>query len=268
MLPAGLILSTRRLKSAGSEVQHELEQAPTVGKYGTRGTSNTLNHIVLVNPQSSGSDRLVGFFFRVHFSNPGDEHTGSGGLGEIAKSEECVSRIAVIGGGLAGLACAAAMAKRGFRVTVLESRQRLGGRAGSFADPATGQMSRCLPARQHGVLHEPRALLRDDRRQALSGCTAAALLRHAGPPAERVQGRPVAGTAPPRPRASRRALPHAGREAARRVGNARARAGEAGRRPAVTRLATRAPADAPHHRPVLGRGAGRARSTRRWTRSG
>jgi squalene-associated FAD-dependent desaturase len=46
----------------------------------------------------------------------------------------------VIGGGLAGLAAAAALAPRGFRVAVLESRQRLGGRAGSFADPTTGQL--------------------------------------------------------------------------------------------------------------------------------
>ena len=43
-----------------------------------------------------------------------------------------MERVAVIGGGLAGLACAAALAPRGFRVTVLESRRRLGGRAGSF----------------------------------------------------------------------------------------------------------------------------------------
>jgi predicted NAD/FAD-dependent oxidoreductase len=46
----------------------------------------------------------------------------------------------MVGGGLAGLAAAAALAPRGFRVTVLESRQRLGGRAGSFTDPATGQL--------------------------------------------------------------------------------------------------------------------------------
>jgi uncharacterized protein with NAD-binding domain and iron-sulfur cluster len=46
----------------------------------------------------------------------------------------------VIGGGLAGLAAAAGLARNGFRVTVLESRNRLGGRAGSFTDPATGQM--------------------------------------------------------------------------------------------------------------------------------
>ena len=46
----------------------------------------------------------------------------------------------VIGGGLAGLSAAVGLAGRGFRVTVLESRARLGGRAGSFTDPATGQM--------------------------------------------------------------------------------------------------------------------------------
>lgn len=57
-----------------------------------------------------------------------------------------MNRVIVIGGGLAGLAAAAALAPRGFRVTVLESRQRLGGRAGSFTDPATGQM---IDACQH-----------------------------------------------------------------------------------------------------------------------
>jgi squalene-associated FAD-dependent desaturase len=54
--------------------------------------------------------------------------------------------VLVVGGGLAGLAAAAALAPRGFRVTVLESRQRLGGRAGSFTDPATGQL---IDACQH-----------------------------------------------------------------------------------------------------------------------
>jgi squalene-associated FAD-dependent desaturase len=48
--------------------------------------------------------------------------------------------VVIIGGGLAGLAAAAALAPRGFHVTVLESRNRLGGRASSFTDPATGQL--------------------------------------------------------------------------------------------------------------------------------
>jgi squalene-associated FAD-dependent desaturase len=52
----------------------------------------------------------------------------------------------VIGGGLAGLAAASALAANGHRVTVLESRNRLGGRAGSFADVATGQV---IDACQH-----------------------------------------------------------------------------------------------------------------------
>jgi squalene-associated FAD-dependent desaturase len=50
------------------------------------------------------------------------------------------NHVVVVGGGLAGLSCAVALAPRGFRVTVLESRQRLGGRAGSFTDPVSGQL--------------------------------------------------------------------------------------------------------------------------------
>jgi squalene-associated FAD-dependent desaturase len=55
-------------------------------------------------------------------------------------------RVLVIGGGLAGLATAAALAPRGYRVTIVESRNRLGGRAGSFTDTATGQI---IDACQH-----------------------------------------------------------------------------------------------------------------------
>ncbi len=46
--------------------------------------------------------------------------------------------VIVIGGGLAGLAAAVALAERRVPVMLLESRPRLGGRASSFVDQATG----------------------------------------------------------------------------------------------------------------------------------
>lgn len=49
-------------------------------------------------------------------------------------------RILIIGGGLAGLAAATTLAPRGFDVTLLEARARLGGRASSFQDSASGQL--------------------------------------------------------------------------------------------------------------------------------
>jgi squalene-associated FAD-dependent desaturase len=50
-------------------------------------------------------------------------------------------RVAIVGGGLAGLATAVALAGRGLRVTVLESRPRLGGRASSFPDATSGELA-------------------------------------------------------------------------------------------------------------------------------
>ena len=49
-------------------------------------------------------------------------------------------RVAIIGGGFAGLAAGVELAARGFRVNVFEARPRLGGRAYSFTDDASGEV--------------------------------------------------------------------------------------------------------------------------------
>jgi squalene-associated FAD-dependent desaturase len=50
-----------------------------------------------------------------------------------------IRTIAVVGGGVAGIAAAIRLAEAGERVTLIETRKRLGGRATSFVDPRSGQ---------------------------------------------------------------------------------------------------------------------------------
>jgi len=49
-------------------------------------------------------------------------------------------RVAVVGGGLAGLAAGCALAQSGLRATLFERRPYLGGRASSYQHPATGEI--------------------------------------------------------------------------------------------------------------------------------
>ena len=49
-------------------------------------------------------------------------------------------RVVVVGGGLAGMAAAVALESAGADVTLLEARKTLGGRAGSFEDPQSGEI--------------------------------------------------------------------------------------------------------------------------------
>jgi uncharacterized protein with NAD-binding domain and iron-sulfur cluster len=48
--------------------------------------------------------------------------------------------IAIVGGGLAGLATAVALTEAGQRVALFEARRQLGGRAASFRDPVTDEL--------------------------------------------------------------------------------------------------------------------------------
>lgn len=71
-------------------------------------------------------------------------------MGQAAERVVSASgRVAVLGGGVAGLAAAVALHQAGRQVILIEARNRLGGRATSFTDPATGErIDNC----QHVVL--------------------------------------------------------------------------------------------------------------------
>ncbi|WP_254513424.1 hydroxysqualene dehydroxylase HpnE [Anatilimnocola floriformis] len=49
-------------------------------------------------------------------------------------------KVVIVGGGLAGLAAAAGLVRRGLQVELLEAKQSLGGRAGSYRDAESGEL--------------------------------------------------------------------------------------------------------------------------------
>lgn len=53
---------------------------------------------------------------------------------------QSLARVAIVGGGLAGLAAGCALSESGYRVTLFERRPYLGGRASSYEHPATGEV--------------------------------------------------------------------------------------------------------------------------------
>jgi squalene-associated FAD-dependent desaturase len=55
-------------------------------------------------------------------------------------SDRKITTVAIIGGGLAGLAAACALADAGFKVSLFERRPYLGGRASSYEHPGTGEV--------------------------------------------------------------------------------------------------------------------------------
>jgi 15-cis-phytoene desaturase len=68
-------------------------------------------------------------------------------------------QVVVVGGGLAGLSCAVALADQGLRVTVLEAAPGLGGRASSWAEAKTGDVVDIGPHIFHSEYHNMLAFL-------------------------------------------------------------------------------------------------------------
>ncbi|HEX9307473.1 MAG TPA: NAD(P)/FAD-dependent oxidoreductase [Anaeromyxobacter sp.] len=67
-----------------------------------------------------------------------DDTPATGGSSGRAPRSRRGARVIVVGGGAAGLAAAADLCRRGFTVTLVEARDRLGGRVDTRSDPVLG----------------------------------------------------------------------------------------------------------------------------------
>ena len=79
--------------------------------------------------------------------SPAEEKIHQGVPHRTARAERVEERfsssgptVAIVGGGLAGLAAGCALSSSGFQVTLFEGRPYLGGRASSYEHPATGEI--------------------------------------------------------------------------------------------------------------------------------
>lgn len=109
--------------------------------------------------------------------------TSSGLLCSTSTAQEPrrdLPRVLVIGAGFAGLACADELAAAGYRVTVLEARERSGGRVWSLRDLAPGKIieaggelvgpNRSTPI-DRGAVRAPRRSTRNRSNIGSSGST-------------------------------------------------------------------------------------------------
>ncbi len=102
--------------------------------------------------------------------------------------EEMPPRMAIVGGGLAGLSAAAAAVERGFRVELFEQGKTLGGRAGSFVDPTVNQR---IDYCQHVAMGCCTSFLDFCRQTGIDDCfEQCAILHFIGPQGERCHFKP------------------------------------------------------------------------------
>lgn len=90
-----------------------------------------------IRKRSQNKTTLQPFGKEMSSSSPADGRTREGSK---------AAHVGVIGAGIAGLRCAALLIEAGFKVTILEARNRIGGRVSSTALRARGRMRRCCLA--------------------------------------------------------------------------------------------------------------------------